>query len=160
MSSHSYMSITGTKSGLISAGCSTQESIGNKCQVGHTDQILIRSLNHSMTSISNISEAVHNPLVIHKPLDKSTPLLAQALANREELFCEIDLYRTFGGNQQQYFTLSIKGARIVAINLDIPDVLLYSDAEPMEQVMLRYHSITWIHRAANTSGYAFWGLED
>ena len=49
MASHGYMSITGKKIGLISAGCSTQASIGNKCQVEHTDQIL--ALNHAMTSI-------------------------------------------------------------------------------------------------------------
>ncbi|WP_110971659.1 type VI secretion system tube protein TssD [Pseudomonas huaxiensis] len=54
MANHSYLSITGKKMGLISAGCSTQASIGNKCQVGHTDQILILALNHAMTSVSNL----------------------------------------------------------------------------------------------------------
>jgi len=49
MASHGYMSITGKKIGLISAGCSTQASIGNRCQVENTDQIL--ALNHAMTSI-------------------------------------------------------------------------------------------------------------
>ena len=51
MASHGYMSITGKKIGLISAGCSTQASIGNKCQVENTDQILVLALNHAMTSI-------------------------------------------------------------------------------------------------------------
>ena len=160
MASHSYMSITGEKMGLISAGCSTQDSIGNKCQVGHTDQILLLALNHTMTSFSNVSHAVHNPILIHKPLDKSTPLLAQALADREALSCEIDLYRTFGAGQQKYFSLLLKGARIVGITLDIPDVLMFNDAQPAEQVMLRYESITWKHHAASTSGFAFWGVED
>ena len=31
MANHGYMSITGKAQGLISAGCSTQISIGNKC---------------------------------------------------------------------------------------------------------------------------------
>lgn len=100
MASHSYLTITGKKMGLISDGCSTKASIGNKCQAGHTDQILVLALNHAMTSISNVSSAVHSPLVIHKHLDKSSPLLAQAMADREELSCEIDLYRTVNGGSR------------------------------------------------------------
>ena len=160
MASHSYLTITGKKMGLISAGCSTQDSIGNKCQVGHADQILVLSLNHTMTTVSNVSSAVHSPLLIHKHLDKSSPLLAQAMADREELSCEIDLYRTANGGQQKYYTLRLIGARIVGLSLDIPDVLLFNDAPPTEQVMLRYEQITWTHHVASTDGYAFWGMDE
>lgn len=160
MANHSYLSITGKKMGLISAGCSTQASIGNKCQAGHTDQILILALNHAMTSVSNLSDAVHNPLVLHKLLDKSSPLLAQALANREEVSCEIDIYRTADATQQKYFTLELRGARIVGLTLDIPDVLMFNDAQPTEQVVLRYNSITWINHAASTRGDAYWGMNE
>ena len=52
MANHSYMTINGKKMGLISAGCSTQDSIGNKCQIGHTDQILVLALNHAMSTVS------------------------------------------------------------------------------------------------------------
>ncbi len=38
MANHGYMTLIGETQGLISAGCSTQESIGNKCQEGHRDQ--------------------------------------------------------------------------------------------------------------------------
>lgn len=38
MAHHGYMSIIGKKQGLISSGCSSQDSIGNKCQVGHFDR--------------------------------------------------------------------------------------------------------------------------
>ena len=41
MANHGYMTITGKAQGLISAGCSTQNSIGNKCQDGHTDEIMM-----------------------------------------------------------------------------------------------------------------------
>ena len=34
---------------------------------------------------------------------------------------------------------------------------MFNDAQPAEQVMLRYESITWKHHAASTSGFAFWG---
>ena len=160
MANHSYMRITGDKSGLISAGCSTSDSIGNRSQIGHADQILVLALNHAMTSVSNVSHTVHNPLLIYKHLDKSSPLLAQAMANREELSCEIDLYRTANGGQQRYYTVKLLGARIIGINLDIPNVLMFNDAPATEEIMLRYHSITWVHRVASTDGHAFWGPEE
>ncbi|OAI92084.1 Hcp family type VI secretion system effector [Pseudomonas putida] len=160
MANHSSMRITGKKSGLISAGCSTLKSIGNLCQAGHTNEILVLALNHAMTSVSNMSDAVHNPMVINKLLDKASPLLADAMARREEPECEIDLYRTADANHQKYYTLTLKGARIVGLTLDIPNVLMFNDALPTEQVVLRYHTITWTHHIARTDGYAFSGLEE
>ena len=43
MASHGYMTITGKTQALISAGCSTQDSIGNRCQTAHTDEIMVLS---------------------------------------------------------------------------------------------------------------------
>ena len=160
MANHSYMRITGKKSGLISAGCSTPESIGNLCQAGHTDQILVLSMTHAMTSISNVSRAVHNPFVIHKLLDKASPLLAKALTDREEIECEIDLYRRAGSFDQKYYTILLKGARVVSVTLDIPDVLMFNDAQATEQLVLRYSSNTWIHQIAATTSFAISGLEE
>lgn len=160
MANYSYMTMSGKKTGLISAGCSTQESIGNKCQIDHADQILVLALNHAMTNVSNVSHAVHNPLIIYKNLDKSSPLLGMAMATREELSCVIDLYRTTNGGQQKYYTLKLLGVQIVGINVDIPNVLMFNDAPPTEQVMLRYHSITWAHHIASTHGHAFWGADE
>ncbi|MGU0977937.1 hypothetical protein ACSEQX_14310, partial [Pseudomonas aeruginosa] len=34
-----YMSITGTKQGLITAGAFTEDSVGNTYQEGHEDQV-------------------------------------------------------------------------------------------------------------------------
>ncbi len=44
-----YLTLNGKKQGLISAGCSTLDSIGNRYQKGHEDQIQVLSLDHSMT---------------------------------------------------------------------------------------------------------------
>jgi type VI secretion system Hcp family effector len=54
MVSHSYIAITVKTQGLISAGCSSLESIGNKCQAGHTDERGVPALNHGMASVANI----------------------------------------------------------------------------------------------------------
>lgn len=41
MANHGYMTINGTAQGLISAGCATRDSIGNKYQAAHTDEIMV-----------------------------------------------------------------------------------------------------------------------
>ena len=59
MANYAYMTIEGKAQGLISEGCSTLESIGNRYQAGHIDEIMILAFNHM---ISNHGHAVHNPV--------------------------------------------------------------------------------------------------
>jgi len=95
MANHGYMSINGKSQGLISAGCSTQDSIGNKCQEGHRDEIMVMSFNHNMLNTGNVRASTHGPVVITKSIDKSSPLLAVALSNREELNMRHQLLSNF-----------------------------------------------------------------
>ncbi|MCE1704696.1 type VI secretion system tube protein Hcp, partial [Enterobacter hormaechei] len=85
-----YMTIKGKKQGLISAGCSSVDSIGNKYQANHFDQILVYSLSHAITRTQNVD---HQPIIIQKPIDKSSPLLGVAISENESLECSIDFYR-------------------------------------------------------------------
>lgn len=39
-----HLTLNGQLQGLISAGCSSQDSIGNKAQIAHTDQIMVLAL--------------------------------------------------------------------------------------------------------------------
>lgn len=95
MASHSYMSITGKRQGLISAGCSGQSSLGNKCQFAHQDEIMVLAYSHDMVTGNDGSIAggrgQHRPIMITKAIDKSSPLLASALHGREEVECIINL---------------------------------------------------------------------
>lgn len=93
MAFQSYMTVTGKVQGLITAGCSTPESIGNKYQIEHTDEIMVLACEHGMANIGNINHTTHYPISITKYIDKSSPLLAQALDSREELECSIHCYR-------------------------------------------------------------------
>jgi len=157
MANHGYMTITGKIQGRISAGCSTQESIGNKCQLAHTNEIMVLSYSHNMTNIGNIDRPTHNPIVITKNVDKSSPLLAQALSSREEISCSISFYRTStSGFEEKFFTVEIEGAVIADLTLDMPHVVIQNDVEPQEHVATRYREITWRHHLAGTSGYASW----
>ncbi len=44
-----YLTITGRKQGLISSGCSTYDSIGNKYQTDHENEIYVYSFDHNIS---------------------------------------------------------------------------------------------------------------
>ena len=161
MANHGYMTITGKAQGLISAGCSTQDSIGNKCQSGHTDEIMVLSYTHNMVNIGNINKPTHSPIIITKNVDKASPLLAQALSTREEVNCTISFYRVSSfGMQEKFYSVSINGGVIADLTLEMPHAILQSDAETQEHISIRYRDITWTHHAAGTSGYSTWGNDE
>jgi type VI secretion system Hcp family effector len=158
MANPAYMTLTGKAQGLISAGCSTQDSIGNKCQAGHRDEIMVLSFNHLMEHIGNSSRATHQPIMITKNIDKSSPLLAQALASLEQVDCTITFYRVSAyGVQEKFFTVEATGARISRLVVDMPHAILESDDDAQEQVSIRYRDIRWVHHLAGTTGYSSWG---
>lgn len=49
MSNLAYLTINGKTQGSISAGCSSLDSIGNKAQIAHLDQIMVYAVTHSMS---------------------------------------------------------------------------------------------------------------
>ena len=64
MANHGDMRMTGNIQGLIAAGCSTQQSIVNKCQTAHIDEIMVLSYTHNMVNIGNINKPTHSPIII------------------------------------------------------------------------------------------------
>ena len=87
MPTPAYLSITGVKQGLITAGTFTQDSVGNIYQEGHEDQILVQAFAHQVIiprdpqSGQPTGQRVHKPLMISKVFDKSSPLLFSALSS-------------------------------------------------------------------------------
>lgn len=75
MSNLVYLSINGQNQGNISAGCLSLDSIGNKAQIAHLDQIMVYGMNHSLSRAQNVN---HHAVTIIKPIDKSSPLLANS----------------------------------------------------------------------------------
>ncbi len=91
MATPAYMSITGTKQGLITAGAFTEDSVGNTYQEGHEDQVMVQGFNHEVIiprdpqSGQPTGQRVHKPVVITKVFDKASPLLLAALTSGERL---------------------------------------------------------------------------
>jgi len=117
------MTIEGELQGLITAGNFTEPSVGNIYQEGHEDQILVEAFKHNIIlprdpqSGQPTGQRVHQPVVITKVFDKSSPLLYSALTSGERMSkCVIEWWRTSGtGQQEHYFTIELEDAIIVDI---------------------------------------------
>ncbi|MGE7958209.1 type VI secretion system tube protein TssD, partial [Pseudomonas sp. NPDC089530] len=48
MATPAYISITGEKQGLITAGAFTADSVGNTYQEGHEDQAMVQAFSHDV----------------------------------------------------------------------------------------------------------------
>lgn len=154
MANMSYLTLNGEQQGLISGGCSSQDSIGNKAQLSHADQIMVTSLKHGLSRDQNVN---HLTLAFSKPVDKSSPLLGQAITENECLTCDFEFYRTNrAGLDELYYKLKLTNARISDITLNVPHTINDGQGQPEETVSLTYESIVWDHCIAGTSAYSLW----
>lgn len=154
MSNIIYLSMTGEKQGLISSGCSSMDSLGNKFQIIHKDEIMVYELSNTVSRENNVAI---QPVEIRKPIDKATPLLAQALGENEKLECVFSFYRTasYGGNEF-YFKMTLKDAVISSINFFYPNAINSNETQPYESLTFKFSSIAWEHVTARTSSSLLW----
>ncbi|MGV7961956.1 Hcp family type VI secretion system effector [Photorhabdus tasmaniensis] len=154
MSNLIYLTVKGQNQGLISAGCGRRDSIGIKAQNGHEDQIFVYSLQHLMTRKQNVS---HHPVIITKPIDKASPLLAKSLDDNERLECFLESYRTSeNGGLELYYTIRLGQAYIVSLKSDHPHSLTSNHMMPQEILSMVYTNITWNNVACSTGAYSIW----
>ncbi|PQQ41936.1 type VI secretion system tube protein Hcp [Photorhabdus luminescens] len=154
MSHMIYLSLNGKKQGLISAGCSTLDSIGNRYQKGHEDQIQVLSLNHTITREQHVD---HHPIQFIKPVDKSSPLLGMAISSNELMTAIFFFYRINpAGQLELFYEIKFTEASIVDISCTYPNSINNNSMMPYEKILLKYKSISWNHKIAGTSGYSIW----
>ncbi|ENO1935658.1 type VI secretion system tube protein Hcp [Escherichia coli] len=139
-----YLRIIGEKQGDISSGCGTYASVGNRWQVGHEDEIFAFALTNAITSTGKGVNL--QGLQFCKLIDKSSPLLSNAINQNERLFIEIDLYRiNKSGRWERYYYIQLRNASLTAIHVNISDNNL-----PTECVNVNYDYILCKHLIANT----------
>ncbi|MGK4330765.1 Hcp family type VI secretion system effector [Lonsdalea quercina] len=154
MSNLIYLSVTGEKQGLISSGCSSLGSIGNKYQSAHENEIFVYELVNNINRTENVSLL---PVEIRKPIDKATPLFAQAINDNEKMECVFLFYRTAqSGGNELYFKMRLKDAIINNIRFFYPNSLTHNEIQPQESVSFKFASIEWEHVIARTSAYMVW----
>jgi type VI secretion system secreted protein Hcp len=92
----------------------------------------------------------HKPLLIRKPVDKSSPLIAKALTKNSKVEGEIKFYRpnpAGDGTTQHFFTVKISNGRVGSQKL-VNTWTRPGDphAEPMqEEVTFVFQEITWTY---------------
>ncbi|MTD27504.1 Hcp family type VI secretion system effector [Erwinia sorbitola] len=149
-----FLNLVGEQQGVISAGCNTIDSVGNKYQKNHPNEIQVLSLNHSLSREQHCN---HHPIEFIKPVDKSSPLIGVAISNNERLTATFEVYwLNQSGVLEVFYRVKLKHATIVNVSSTYPHVINSSGIMPYEQISLRYESIKWEHKIAATSGYSIW----
>jgi type VI secretion system secreted protein Hcp len=149
MALNAYLTLKGQKVGEIRGGVT---------QKGREGAILVHAVRHEVRSPRDpasgqaAEKRVHAPLVITKDLDRSTPLLYQALATNENLseftlrFWRAEVGAGPGaGAERQHFTIKLVNASIASIDFRQPDNRspdLAKQAE-YEEVAFTYQKIEW-----------------
>lgn len=157
-----YLTIHGTYQGLISAGALGAESAGAGRQSGFEDQILVQAINHGIVVPGGVKAGrrKHQPFIVTKALDKSSPLLNIALCNAEILSCRVAFYRPAaeGAGLEHFYSLELKDAIIKGIEFVMPHCQELTTAHftQLERVHFAYRHITWRHEIGHTMGYDEW----
>jgi type VI secretion system secreted protein Hcp len=141
---HLYLKANGTDIN----GESTQTSLGREnsieCVYFESGVITAREAGSGMAT----GRRQHQPLLIRKRIDKSTPLIAKALCNNEKIQAKFKFFRpspTGDGTTQQFYTVELENGRVATQKLVNPDVIVPATATepPLEEVSFVFHTITW-----------------
>jgi type VI secretion system Hcp family effector len=152
-----YLTITGKKQGLISQGCNTQDSLGSKFQSSHMNEITVIACHHSMSKFAGEHRKSHNPIVLTKNIDKSTPLLATAFAQGEKLSCKFNFFRNNDkGFNEHFYSIELVDAVIVGSEFVLPNTVSSHGDEMHETISFSYNQIVWTHQISGTQGFDSW----
>lgn len=144
MSHMVYLKIMGEQQGDISQGCGSEQSVGNRYQYGHEDEIYAFSLDDSVT---NTSQGVkYHGINFCKTVDKSSPLLMNAINNNESCWMNFDFYRiNRSGRWEKYFNIEVRGA---SLSVDITQIC--TSCIDQEYITVQFDYICYRHLAAGT----------
>ena len=160
-----YIKITGAKQGDMSASALSSDSVGAFAQKSHEDEILVQAIGLHVTKPVNSQTGQatgvrqHKPAVFTKLMDKSSPLLWQALCSGEQLTIECFYFRTAqSGGLEKYFSVKWSEAVLVDGKAYYPLAISpNNDAIPhLEDWSFTYKKIEWTHEIAGTSGSDDW----
>lgn len=126
---------------------------GESVAVGHQDDIVIRGFSWGVGAPSDAvtgqktGRRSYRSLTLHKSLDASSTALMSAVSSNDEVRSAKLCLRKAGGEQVDYFTITLEKARVVALDLD-------SDAHghPVEKVSFNFQKIEIEYRVQGGAG--------
>ena len=135
---------------------------GESTQIGYEGQIEILSYSWGVTQTGAFSAPVrvHKPFVIVKVIDKSTPLLMQALCANESIAAVTVTIISPSDRAEaevKYYTITLKNARIVDVSPGGTVESALADptaptAAPLEQISFVYEEIKVVYEKRDSSG--------
>ncbi|MGA4524070.1 type VI secretion system tube protein TssD [Citrobacter portucalensis] len=144
MSNIVYLKLIGEQQADISDGCGTTDSVGNCWQQNHVNEIFVFSLVAGVASTGNGTNL--QILTFSKQIDKSSPLLMNAINNNENLFLEFWFYRINRyGQWERYYYIQLRGASISSIQMRV-----IKDEIHTETISVDYDYILSKHLISNT----------
>jgi type VI secretion system secreted protein Hcp len=147
MALSAYLKLKGQKQGDIQ---------GSVTEAGRENSILIHSFNHSVVTPRDPASGLptgrrqHQPIVLLKEIDKSSPLLLSALVSNENLIAwELQFWAPGAADaaaEKQMYTIRLTNANIASIQESMNDNELAENANlPLrEQIAFTYQKIEWI----------------
>ena len=150
MAQNIHVWIKGQNAGEV-RGDSTVTSMGREGSI-EAFKLEYMVQTHREASGGATGERSHGPVTITKRIDKSSPILHQALCNNEELEVTIKFYRpspSGDGTTEQFYTIRLRHGRISSIRTISPNTVDESTASlpAMEEVSFVFGGITWIYES-------------
>ena len=166
MPTPAYMKIEGANQGDMSSGATSADSIGTLSRSAMEDYITVQEFELNIEvptdpqSGQPTGRRVHKGARFVKYLDKSSPMLLQAIATGEQITkLSMEFYRVnTSGEQEHYYTLELEEATLVKLTPHFPNCLDSDSASysHMEELTLSYKKINVTHEVAGTSGGDSW----
>lgn len=134
----SYLNMTGARQGKI---------VGSVTTRGREGSIEVLGFSHAIVSPRDPASGLptgkrqHKPITIRKRIDKSTPLLFNALVKNENITeWKLDFWRpTAQGAEQLYYTISLVNANIASVTVETDP----ATGEAYELISFTYQKIIW-----------------
>jgi type VI secretion system secreted protein Hcp len=126
---------------------------GESSVAGHEDDIECLGFDWGVASASAIGSTQATArrqftrLVVYKGLDSASVSLVSALATNDEVKEAILTLRKAGGSALDYYSITLAGARIVDISLDVS-----ANGNPVEKVAIAYTTIDIQYKKQQSTG--------
>jgi type VI secretion system secreted protein Hcp len=126
---------------------------GSVTQKGREDSIMVIAVEHEVISPRDAASGLptgkrqHKPLFITKEVDKSSPLLYNALVHNETITeWKLEFWQpSSSGKEQQHYTIKLTNAQVAGIRLEMlnnkyPENMQHKERE---HVSFTYQKIEW-----------------
>jgi type VI secretion system secreted protein Hcp len=150
-----YIEIEGTKQGKFEGGCKRKgrEKMIEGLQAHHGVDVPTDRMSGKITG-----NRVHGPFTFTKEIDKASVPILQALVTGETIktmtvhFWHI----TPEGKEVELYNIVLEDAQICSVNTILPNIKQEGQLNPMEEVSLRYSTVTWTFLDGNLTVTDSW----